>query len=203
MRPRPRVPARPPSPESLALRREPNAEPRTSPLGSDRSVATGQEAERSPGRPRCGAPAAERHRGPTASLAAAQAVPCRSSPAAPRPALPSAGHALNTPPAWDLPLWRPCRVALSLSIKDVLPGGAGGRRSVLPIKSAPVGWGPARPSPYVTVPQDKLSIKEASIPGEAGGNNQALGRHWAWYVPVTMETRPEVYAAATGAILCQ
>lgn len=125
VRPRPRVPARPPSPEPPALRREPNARPRTTLLGPEGLGVTGQKAGRSPGRPRCGAQAAERHRGPTASPAAAQAGPCRSSPAAPRPALPSAGHALDTPPDWDLPLGRPCRVVLSLSIKDVLPEGAG------------------------------------------------------------------------------
>lgn len=32
------------------------------------------------------------------------------------------------------------------------------------------------------------------------GNKQAPGHHWTRRVPVTMETRPEVYAAATGAI---
>lgn len=97
VRPRPRVPARPPSPRSLAHPRKPNAGPRTQTLGPDDSVATSPEVRRLPGCPRCGALGAERHRGPTASPAVVQPGPCRSSPAEPRPALPSAGHALDTP----------------------------------------------------------------------------------------------------------
>lgn len=95
-------------------------------------------------------------------------------------------------------------MALSLSIKDVLPEGAGGSvlRPANQISAARVG--PRSSLPLRNSAQGKLSIKEASIPGEVGGmevgNKQAPGHHWTRRVPVTMETRPEVYAAATGAI---
>lgn len=65
--------------------------------------------------------------------------------------------------------------------------------------------GPRSSLPLRNSSQDKLSIKGASIPGEVGwaGNKRASGRHWTRRVPITMETRPAVYAAATGAILWQ
>lgn len=168
VRPRPRVPARPPSPSSLAPRRDPNAGPRTQPLRPDGSVATGQEAGRLLGCPRCGALAAELHLGPTASPALSQPGPCRSSPAVPRPDLPSVGHALDTPLAWALPLGRWRRVALSPSIKDMLPGDAAGRHSDLPIKSAPLRWGRARPAPYVTAPRASCHSKKLQSLGRLG-----------------------------------
>lgn len=97
---------------------------------------------------------------------AARPLPLLSRRAPPRPALsgPRPGHA----PAWALPLGSPCRMVLSPSIKDVLPGDAGGRHSVLPIKLAPLGWGLARSSPYVTVPRTSCQSKQLQSLGRLG-----------------------------------
>lgn len=97
---------------------------------------------------------------------AARPLPLLSRRAPPRPALGETrpGHA----PAWALPLGRPWRVALSPSIKDVLPGGAGGSalRPANQVSTARVG--PRSSLPLRNSAQGELSVKEASIPWEAG-----------------------------------
>lgn len=82
-------------------------------------------------------------------------------------------------------------------------GGGSALRPANHISAARVG--PRSSLPLRNSSQGKLSIKEASIPGEVGwaGNKRASGCHWTRRVPVTLETRPAVYAAATGAFLWQ
>lgn len=94
-------------------------------------------------------PAAECRRGPTASLAAAPARPLPT----PRPALlwVSGPAPCPTPLSLDASAQLPGANWLPyLSVRDVLPGVLGRQHSVLPIKSAPLGWGSAGSSPYVT-----------------------------------------------------
>lgn len=97
-----------------------------------------------------------------------QPGPCRSSPAEPRPALPSARHALDTPQPGRFRSdahgeWFP-RHPSRTYFREVL----GGRRSVLPIKLVPLGWGHARPSPYVTAPRASCQSKKLQSLGRLG-----------------------------------
>lgn len=180
VRPRPRVPARPPSPRSLAHHREPKAGPRTQTRDPHDSVVTSPEVGTLTWMPsvRSARGRAPPRANSISGCSAARPLRLLSRRAPPRPAL--SGTRPGYAPAWVLPLGRPCRMALLPSIKDVVPGGVGGRLSVLPIKLAPLGWGRARTSPYVTAPRTSCQSKKLQSLGRLGrkqtGTRPAIGR---------------------------
>lgn len=200
-----RCPAPPPCPSAAAVARESGA-----PGSADKHRAEGASGPAlrtprpsRPSQPAGSAPhlgafnaelrAAERRRGPTASLAAAPARP----PPAPCPALLSgSGPApCPTPLGPDASAQPPGAKWLPyLSVKDVLPGALGRPHCSLPIKSAPLGWGSPWPSPYVTAPGVNCQSRKSRPPGGEGTNKQAPGRNWSRHPPVITEPRPRACA---------
>lgn len=107
---------------------------------------------------------------------AGRPLPLLSRSAPPRPALGGTrpGHA----PRLGSSAWTPLSSG-SLAVHQGRASGrrweGGGRHSILPIKSAPLGWGRARPSSYVTAPKTSCQSKELlSLGGRVGGKQTGI-----------------------------
>lgn len=143
--------------------------------------------------------AAERRRGPTASPAAAPALPLLD----PRPAPPCPALRTGLRPVVHAPGARGFRLASrrQLALTPARQGrssGGVGKTTLRPANQiTPVWVGLHFTLPLRNSAWDGLSVMEVSAParGGMGRDKQAPGHNWPGRLPVTMETRPEVATA--------